>query len=126
MTNRPTLARPCSAVLESTLRPAVKVSGNDSSSVWECMTWGYQGDPRNIQCAHNEGVAYHLSQSAQLEPNRNLLSKCGCCEDGEYIETSAGEYYSDREHNTGVRQQDYGQTQAGKQQGGKINLKGYV
>ena len=34
MTNRPTLARPCSAILESTLRPAVKVSGNDSSSVY--------------------------------------------------------------------------------------------
>ena len=40
------------------------------------MTWGNEGNPRNIQCAHNEA---YLSQSAQLKPNRNLATKCGCC-----------------------------------------------
>ncbi len=54
------------------------------------MSWGYENNPRNVEPSHNVGVRYHLSQSAQLESNRNLITKCECCEDGAYIDTSAG------------------------------------
>lgn len=88
------------------------------------MSWGYEGNLRNLECGHHQVGRNQFSQSVQLGNGGSFRGKCGCCEDGEIIDVQSREYYGSNERNqvqgnAGLHGQDQ------RSDGKKVTGRGY-